>query len=312
MNAMETITVERSIHIDAPREQVWRALTEPDQIVQWFLPAMPGVELRRDDTGQLTLHMGEYMSSRIAVFETLDAPQRAVSRSLPDRLFATTYTLNDADGGTEVTVTMSGFETLPKDARDERLEVSGTSWAQTLENLSAFVGGKELPHPMAAVAPLFGYWRESRERLSAERSIWIAASRERVWRAITDAEQLEKWFSPGTSWHSTGDTVGSKLFVADPETGAEMYVQVIEAFEPPRRLVTRSVPPANEVPHATEWTLEEENGGTRLTLTHTGYELAPVDTRYISMEQNTFGFGMMLENLQAYVEDKPLPYPGGF
>ena len=30
------------------------------------------------------------------------------------------------------------------------------------------------------------------------------------------------------------------------------------------------------------------------------------------MEQNAFGFGMMLENLQAHIEGKSLPYPGGF
>lgn len=30
------------------------------------------------------------------------------------------------------------------------------------------------------------------------------------------------------------------------------------------------------------------------------------------MEQNAFGFGMMLENLQAFVDGRSLPYPQGF
>jgi len=30
------------------------------------------------------------------------------------------------------------------------------------------------------------------------------------------------------------------------------------------------------------------------------------------MEQNAFGFGMMLENVKAQIEGKSLPYPGGF
>ena len=32
--------------------------------------------------------------------------------------------------------------------------------------------------------------------LKVEQSVWIAASRERVWRAITDPEQLSQWWSP--------------------------------------------------------------------------------------------------------------------
>ena len=102
------------------------------------------------------------------------------------------------------------------------------------------------------------------------------------------------------------------MFVLNPETGAEMYVQVIEAVEPPYRLVTRSVPEPPDTIHVTTWQLEEENGGTRLMLTHSGYELEPVEVRANKMEQNAFGFGMMLENLAAYIEGKSLPYSSGF
>ena len=83
-------------------------------------------------------------------------------------------------------------------------------------------------------------------------------------------------------------------------------------LEPPRRLVTRSMVTPPEAPQVTTWSLEEEDGGTRLTLTHSGYELAPEDARHNNMEQNAFGFGMMMENLRAYVEGGALPFPGGF
>jgi hypothetical protein len=62
----------------------------------------------------------------------------------------------------------------------------------------------------------------------------------------------------------------------------------------------------------TIWSLEEENGGTRLTITNAGYELEADDVRHNNMEQNAFGFGMMLENLEAYVEGRALAYPWGF
>ncbi len=150
------------------------------------------------------------------------------------------------------------------------------------------------------------------EKIAVERSIWINAPRERVWRAITDPEQIEKWFSPGTQWRGTGLEVGGKLSVYNPETDTDMYTQVIEVVNPPHQLVTRSEPEPSDKPHVTTWTLEEENGGTRLTLTYTGYELEPDDIRWKNMEENAFGFGMMMENLQAHIEGRSLPYPQGF
>jgi uncharacterized protein YndB with AHSA1/START domain len=91
-----------------------------------------------------------------------------------------------------------------------------------------------------------------------------------------------------------------------------MYVQILETVDPPHRLVTRSVPEAEEPSYVTEWVLHEENDGTRLTLIHSGYEQDASDARWSSMEQNTFGFGMMLENVRAVIEGDCLPVPKGF
>jgi hypothetical protein len=62
----------------------------------------------------------------------------------------------------------------------------------------------------------------------------------------------------------------------------------------------------------TTYTLSEERGGTRLTLINSGYELKPELGRQAAMEQNSFGFGMLLENVQAFLENRDLPYPWGF
>lgn len=308
---VEKIAVERSIWINAPRQQVWNAVTDPEQFAKWFLPAMPGSQVKRDDQGKLSLSMGP-MVAEFAIFEVMEPPQKVVSRSLPDKLFATTYTFDEENGGTRVTVAMTGFETLPEDARHDRLNLSGTHWEKALENLNAHVAGAELPHPYAAVAPLFGYWREAKDKLAVERSVWINAPRERVWHAITDPDQIEMWFSPGTKWRGTGLHVGGRVSVYDPETDTESYTQVIEVVDPPNQLVTRSevVPP--EIPYVTDWRLVEENGGTRLFITHTGYELDTDDSRWMKMDQNAFGYGMMLDNLRAVAEGEPVPFPGGF
>jgi uncharacterized protein YndB with AHSA1/START domain len=148
--------------------------------------------------------------------------------------------------------------------------------------------------------------------ITVERDIWIAAPRERVWKAISEPEQFDKWFSPGTHWRSTGMHVGAKFSVYDPDSDTDLYTQIIEVVDPPHRLVTRSAPEPPETPFVTTWTLLEENGGTRLMLHFSGYESLPDDTRRQRADQDTMGFGMMLENIKAVVEGTPLPYPQGF
>jgi hypothetical protein len=98
--------------------------------------------------------------------------------------------------------------------------------------------------------------------------------------------------------------------VVDAETGADTNVQTIEVLDPPNQLATRTTPPEDIM--LTLWTLTDENGGTRVTMTYSGYEDMAADVRPDTMEQNTFGFGMLLENLKAVLENQELPTPGGF
>ena len=234
---------------------------------------------------------------------------------MPDRLLAATFTLVEENqagkDGTGITVTMSGFESLPKEARQDRLALSGLAWEKALANLNAYLDGKELPYPEGYVAALFGYRREAQAKYSVERSIWINAPR--VWQAITDPKQIQKWFSPTTAWGLSALEVGGRLYVLDAESEAETHVQVIEVVDPPYQFATRALSESLEkLEEVTTYTLAEEKGGTRLTLTHSGYEVKTDEMRHQSMEQNAFGFGMMLENLQAYIEGASPPYPWGF
>jgi uncharacterized protein YndB with AHSA1/START domain len=308
---MTPISVERSVWIAAPRERVWRAITEPEELGAWFLPRELGAQMARDEAGKLSVLMGP-MTMDMALLEALDPPRQVTTRGLPDRLLATTYSLADENDGTRVTVVMTGFEALPAEAVTERLEPSGRAWEKALQNLKAYVEGSTLPYPQGFVAALLGYRRETPRRLMVERSIWINAPRERVWQALTDPAQVEQWFSPGTSWTMTAFEVGGRFFVYDAEHQAELYTQVIEVLDPPRRYATRSAPTPPEQPHLSEWTLSEEAGGTRLTISYSGYELDPADGREAAMEQTAFGFGLMLANVRAVVEGLPLPMPGGF
>jgi uncharacterized protein YndB with AHSA1/START domain len=267
--------------------------------------------MKRDDKGMIFMCMGG-MDIAIAVLEVVDQPRQVTSRSLPDGLLTTTYTLEEEKDGTRVTVTMGGFDALSEKAAQDRVAPSSMGWEKALDNLKAFIDGAELPFPEGYVAALFGYRRESKEIAAVERSIWIDAPRERVWQAITDPKQLQQWYSPTTPWQLSALEVGGRFYVYNAETEAEMYTEIIDLVDPPHQLVRRSVPNPPETPQVTTWRLEEEKGGTRLTLTNSGYEIQPDNARHPIMEQNAFGFGMALENLKAFNEGKELPYPFGF
>lgn len=309
---MEALAVERRIWIDASRDRIWQAITEPDQIVKWLVPNLPDAQMQRAEDGKLTMHLGP-VSIDIAALEGIQPQRQVTSRSLPDKLITTTYMLDEDNGGTNVTVSMHGFEALLPNTQQERLDLSNQAWEKALSNLKAYINGETLPFPHAFVSPLFGYWREARNTLAAERSIWINTSRERVWQAITDPKIFQLWYSPTTPWELTALEVGGRLFVRNEETGGEMYVEVIEGIDPLHKLVTRIVPePPDTVVKGRTYTLADENGGTRLTVTLSGYEQEPEDTRWGNLEQNTFGFGLVLQNVKAYLEGEELPVPWGF
>jgi uncharacterized protein YndB with AHSA1/START domain len=306
---MTELKIEQSIWINASRERVWQAITQPEQMMQWFLANIG--KMKQDDDGKLTILMGP-MEIDIMRLEKLEALKQVTLCTLPDEIITVTYSLEQENNSTCVKVIMAGFEGFAEETREDRLEQSSAAWEKTLQNLKAYGEGAALPFPKAYVAPLFGYWRDMKETFALERSIWIDAPITRVWQAITDPMQIESWFSPGTPWRMTALEVGGKLYIPDAKTGAETHTQSIEVVEPPYRFVVHTVPDASGKFEKTIHSLREEAGGTRFTITHTGYERLTEEVRWGTMEQNTFGFGKMLQNAKAFVEGKSLPVPGGF
>lgn len=309
---MQTLVMERSIWVSATRERIWAAINTPEQLVQWFAPALPGAVLQSDDGGKITVHFGP-MGFDFAKLDVI-APMRQVSMcSLPDQLLTATYTLEEEKGGTQVQVSLSGFERLPQASQEDRIRLSKAACDKTLQNLKAYLDGNELPFPQTHTGPLFGQWTQPDGLTAIERSIWINAAPARVWETIVDPKQIQIWFSPNTPWQRTAEQVGGRLFVLNAETNAEQYVEVIEQLDKPHKLVTRCLPEAPDtVVKYRTYTLQEEKGGTQVFLTLAGYDAEPEETRWGHMEQDSSGFGLMLGNIKAHIEGTDLPWPMGF
>lgn len=139
---MEKLSVERSIWINAPRERVWQAVTDPAQIQQWFAPTTTFKQVGN----RISIRVGE-MEMEVAEIEVIDPPHRLTTRSLMEPALSTTYLLAEENGGTRFTVIDTGFEALAPDARQARAGQNGKGWEMALQNLLAFMDGQSLPHP---------------------------------------------------------------------------------------------------------------------------------------------------------------------
>lgn len=141
------------------------------------------------------------------------------------------------------------------------------------------------------------------EAIAIERSIWIAAAREQAWRAVTEPEQLEKWYATNFKWEIPALQVGATVKFYNSDT--DILMATIEVVDPPRQFALRW---QMEPELVTSFTLADENGGTRVTLRESGYEGVPADERAAWLNQTGEGYTMSMENLKAHLEGRSIPH----
>jgi uncharacterized protein YndB with AHSA1/START domain len=108
--------------------------------------------------------------------------------------------------------------------------------------------------------------------LELEKTIRLKAPPERVWKAITEADELAAWFPNHVDWELRDGAEG--WFEWDQHG---RYAVRVEAFEPPRYMAWRWAREAEKALDQTdstlvEWTLtRRDNGGTLLHLRESGF-----------------------------------------
>jgi uncharacterized protein YndB with AHSA1/START domain len=139
------------------------------------------------------------------------------------------------------------------------------------------------------------------EKMTVERSIWINAPRERVWEAITTSEHISQWW--GDYWEISALETGATIKFGTP---TDYMLATVAVADAPREF--RIQWPAQEQYHNTEmftiFVLSEENGGTRVTVSETGFEALPEDVRQKRYDSTAQGYETVLAGLKAFVEGK--------
>ncbi len=240
-------------HSDAAT--VFAALTEPARLTIWFAEhadVEPRVGGRYRFWGRHTLWAGAERDADqvLTVFE----PDRALAYRWTWNGFPTQVSmeLTPADGQVEIGLTQSfdpGFEYERKDC------LVDSYWDVLAENLAHY-----LRTGRASLLPDFA----AQER-DIHMSIEIDAPPEKVFQALTDPEQLDRWMSTAAAIEP--DTGGAYSYGWESGEGPTRIVELI-----PNRLLVHDWTHPGEHLTQVRWELVPVGKGTRVELTHSAFE----------------------------------------
>ena len=142
-----------------------------------------------------------------------------------------------------------------------------------------------------------------------DRTIEIQATPERVWRALTDADELGAWFQVTIEGEITAGSEVWMTSVHAQHAGKRWPVRIVE-LTPPHRVVWQwhpgDIDPAvdysQESRTTVTFTLEPSGQGTRVRVAETGFDEISLARRAKVHADNTQGWAEVMVWLQRHVE----------
>jgi uncharacterized protein YndB with AHSA1/START domain len=163
-----------------------------------------------------------------------------------------------------------------------------------------------------------------------EKIVHLKAPLSRVWRAVADPVELGRWFGVElVGRFAPGETVRGKFATLPPAEvlddlqrragvepapvklpGPDFVFCTVERVEPETLFSFRWIPfgieasidPATEPKTLVEFRLEPEDGGTKLTITESGFDRVPAHRRLRAFRMNDGGWAAQAENVKKHVE----------
>src|SRR5436190_2803867 len=143
--------IEKRILLRAPRERVWRAISDKTEYGEWFKVKFPPGKFTPGEhvTGHILEPGYEHLTLEIWIVDVI--PETTLSfrwhpygidpnydySSEPTTLV--TFTLEDADGGTRLTIVETGFDQIPLHRRDEAFRMNTGGWEEQSKRIERYV-----------------------------------------------------------------------------------------------------------------------------------------------------------------------------
>lgn len=145
-----TDRIEKKVVLRAPRSRVWRAISTAEEFGTWFRVNLEGVFAEGATIrGRLTHPGYEHVTMDLMV-ERIE-PERyfsyrwhpyAIDPAVDYSAEPTTlveFILEEAEGGTAVTIVESGFDRIPLARRAEAFRMDDQGWTGQIKNLARYV-----------------------------------------------------------------------------------------------------------------------------------------------------------------------------
>lgn len=152
-----------------------------------------------------------------------------------------------------------------------------------------------------------------------EKTVLLRASRERIWRALTDSTEFGKWFgvkfdapfTPGVRLRGaiSPTTVDAEVAKMQEPYEGKPFEITIEEITPESRFSFRWHPHAIDpgVDYSAEPTtlvvfeLRDTAGGILLTVTESGFDRIPIERRAAAFTANERGWGLQVRLIEKYL-----------
>lgn len=150
MAQSNTDRIEKKVMLRAPLSRVWRAISDAKEFGQWFRVDLAGeFAAGAAVRGQVTYPGYEHMVMELQV-ERIEPESYFSFRWHPyevdlekdysaEPTTLVEFRLKDVSGGTELTITESGFDRIPGERRDEAFRSNDQGWSTQVQHIEAHV-----------------------------------------------------------------------------------------------------------------------------------------------------------------------------
>jgi uncharacterized protein YndB with AHSA1/START domain len=162
---MSTDQIQKQILLKAPRDRVWHAITDSKSFGTWFGAEIDGPFIEGEwATGRIAMTQVDAVVAKMQepavgmalymLIETIEPMQRFAFRwhafpVEPGRDYKqelttlVTFELGEAEGGTLLVITESGFDQLPPSRREQAFDSNSEGWGHQTRLIEKYLARKE-------------------------------------------------------------------------------------------------------------------------------------------------------------------------